>query len=170
MLALALAGAASGAALGPVLWVVRDGAGGRLFADGVARFMEPGRLVLATPERSEDILWCAEEALRAGVVPVVVAELPEPPGLTPVRRLHLAAQAGAGAMGAGAPAPIALLLSPGEGGAAGVESRWHARPCHGPDRTCWRLERRRARTAPPAAFLLVSHTGGRLRVEPAPPA
>jgi protein ImuA len=150
---------------GPVLWLHPRWTTERLMGDGVRRFIDPGRLVLARPRTPEEILWAAEEALRTGLVPLVVAELPEPPRLTPVRRLHLAAEAGA----AEGTAPIALLLTPGSGGAPGVESRWHLAPIPGwagDGRARWRLTRARARMAPPAAWE-ASLPDGRLRLEPA---
>lgn len=143
---LALLVAAAGA--GPVIWIAPAWEGERLHAPALARVIAPARLIFAHPEREGDLLWTLEEVLRSGAVPLAVAELPRPPALTPVRRLHLAAGEG----GAGGPAPLGLMLTPGEGGARGVESRWHIAPRHGPDRSLWRIERRRARTAPPAAF------------------
>jgi protein ImuA len=141
------------AAPGPVLWIAPAWLPERLHPEGVLPFLCPSRLVLVTPRRAEDLLWSVEEALRAGAAAAVVADLPEPPGLTPVRRLQLAAEAGAAE---GPTAPLGLLLLPGEGGAAGVESRWHLAPGPGGG---WRLERRRARDAPPAAWNL--RAGGR---------
>jgi protein ImuA len=156
-LALMLAGRAEG----PVLWIAPAWAAERLNAEGVRAFLDPGRLLFAAPLRAEDLLWTMEEALRAGLVPVVVADLPGPPGLTPVRRLQLAAEAGAeGARDAGLPVPLGLILTPGEGGAAGVESRWHMAPRHRADETAWRLERRRARNAPPRGWTLRHRRGG----------
>ncbi len=129
---------------GPVLWLMPGWQAERPNPAGLAALADPCRLILALPRRPEDILWAAEEALRSGVVPLVVAEMPGPPGLTPMRRLQLATQgAGAGAVG--------LVLTPGDGGAAGAETRWHLRQAPG---GTWRLDLRRARGALPAAWAL----------------
>lgn len=82
--------------------------------------------------------------MRAGAVSLVIVDLP-PPALTPVRRIHLAAETG-GPMGT---APLGLLLTPGDGGAHGVGTRWHMAPTHEDATQRWRLERHRARTLPP---------------------
>jgi protein ImuA len=135
---------------GPVMWIRPAWHPDRLHMAGVRVEADPGRLIFVEPVRAEDLLWSAEEALRAGVVPLVVADLTDPPGLTPVRRLHLAAEAGAERTGR---APLALLLAPGDGGAAGVETRWRLDPAHeSPEAEGWRLARLRAREAPPGAW------------------
>lgn len=161
MLALVIAGATAG----PILWIAPSSASAQLYPDTVAGRIAPGRLIFVRPRRSEDLLWAMEEALRSGAVPLVVTEVPEPPPLTPVRRLHLAAEAGSQA---GRCAPLGLVLTPGEGGTAGVETRWHMAPRHAPGRTGWHLECRRARMAPPRAWRLSAHDG-RLALAPATP-
>lgn len=136
---------------GPVLWLQPAWAAERLMGDGIAGFVEPGRLIFGEARTAPELLWAAEEALRTGLVPLVVADLPSAPGLTPVRRLHLAAEAGA----ARGRAPLMLLLTPGEGGAAGIETRWTAAPAPGwaaGGGPRWRLTRSRARMAPAAAW------------------
>jgi protein ImuA len=131
---------------GPVLWVLPGWQAERPNPPGLAALADPGRLILALPRRPEDILWAMEETLRSGQVPLVVAELPAPPGLTPMRRLQLALQAEAAQAGA-----LGLVLTPGEGGAAGAETRWHIRQTPGGG---WRLDLRRGRGVLPAAWAL----------------
>jgi len=138
---------AAGRLQGPVLWLQSTWSTDRLMGDGIRRFLDPARLVFGRARTPLELLWAAEEALRTGLMPLVVVELPDPPGLTPVRRLHLAGKAGA-ERGA---APLALLLTPGRGGTPGIETRWHFAPAPGwarDGRPRWRLTRARARMAP----------------------
>ncbi|WP_338550598.1 ImuA family protein [Roseovarius phycicola] len=146
---------------GPVFWISAAWATDRLNPEGMCAFAEPGRFTFLTPRQPIDLLWCLEEVLRAGVVPLVVADLPSLPGLTAVRRLHLAAETGAGE---GMGAPLGLILTEGDGGAPGVESRWHMAPDHGSGRRAWHLSRRRARTLPPAEWE-VSRVKGQFALE-----
>ena len=158
-----LAAMLAGATTGPVLWIQPAWGVERINGEALTRFADPGRFVFLYPRRPEDLLWVMEEALRSGAVPLAVADLPAPPGLTPVRRLHLAAEAGAAA---GRCRPLGLLLTEGEGGAQGAESRWHIAAEHGRAEG-WRLGRRRARAEPPQTWRLAAE-GGRLRLTAAP--
>ncbi|MEQ8294217.1 MAG: hypothetical protein RIA08_18630 [Roseovarius sp.] len=141
---------------GPVFWIAPGWSTDTLNPDGMAAFAQPNRFTFLAPRRGEDLLWTLEEVLRSGLVPLAIAELPEPPGMTAVRRLHLAAETGA-AEGHGP--PLGLILTPGDGGAPGIETRWHMAQAHSPGAPGWALTRRRARTLPPKGW----HLAGRPR-------
>src|SRR6056297_2653077 len=113
---------------GPIMWIAPAWRPERLNAEGIVRFVDPSRFLFVTPRRDEDVLWSMEEALRAGCVPLVVADLPGPPALTPVRRPDDAEETvGAG----GNDWRSGLLLAPGEGVIAGLEIRREMLPLHG---------------------------------------
>ncbi|MEM6311105.1 MAG: hypothetical protein AAF754_13760 [Pseudomonadota bacterium] len=136
---------------GPVMWVSPVWNRDRLHADGIRDWIDPGRLLLVDAQRAEDVLWVMEEALRSGAVPFVVGDLSGLPGLTQVRRMHLAAETGGTH---GIHSPLGLILTPDHGGAQGVETRWHLAPDHAAASGQWRLSRLRARTAPPATWVI----------------
>jgi len=180
-LAAIVAGAAQ--AEGPVMWLRPAWRRDRLYPPGLNRLADPGALIELACPRAADVPWAAEEALRSGAVALVVAEFPVPPDLRQVRRLHLAAAEGLARARAGrgggriAPLGLALAAETVESALAGVDSRWRLAPLPpDPDRPppswrgevlpLWRLERRRARDAPPAAWrLLWGPEGPALRPE-----
>lgn len=139
----------AGRLTGPVIWIRSAWARAGLCPDGLASLFDPSRLVIAAAPRPEDTLWSAEEALRSGAVPLVVAEVEAPPALTPLRRLQLAAEAGA----EGAPAPpMALILPPVAGTAGAVESRWRCAPLPACGAPRWRFERVYSKAGPPMCW------------------
>lgn len=143
---------------GPVLWLRPTWSRDVIFGDGARAFLDPGRIVFGAARTANEILWAAEEALRTGLMPLVVIEMADPPGLTPVRRLHLAAEEGA----ARGTAPLPLVLTPERGGAAGVETRWHLEAAPGlalDGIPRWRLSRLRARSAPEASWEMTIRKG-----------
>lgn len=160
---------------GPVVWIRPGWLPERLNAAGLQPLADPARLILIQAPRDDGLLWAAEESLRSGAAPLVVTELLAPPALTPTRRLHLAAETGAeAARRDGVIPPLGLILLPGQGGAQGVESRWHFAPAPTrallwSDEDSFTLTRLRARLLPPASWAL--HTrpkGEELTPQPLP--
>ncbi|MEQ9261059.1 MAG: hypothetical protein RIG84_18385 [Roseovarius sp.] len=149
----------AGALEGPVFWIAPAWQADAPNPEAMAALAQPGRFHFVSARRAEDVLWALEEVLRSGAVPLAVADLTGLrglPGMTAVRRLHLAAETGAAE---GAHAPLGLLLTPGTGGAPGIETRWHIAQAHQPGMPGWRLTRARARTAPPRAWALTGRPG-----------
>lgn len=119
----AFAAVLAGRLAGPVLWVQEGRERDTLCPQGLAPFLDPGRLILARPAGALAVLQVAEEALRSGAVVLVVAELAEAPDLTASRRLQLAAGAGGGR---------GLCLVPRTGTRANAaETRWQCAPLTG---------------------------------------
>ncbi len=150
---------------GPILWITPTWNRDRLNPEGMVEWVDPGRFIFVNAIRAEDVLWSLEEALRAGAVPLVVGDLPGLPSLTQVRRMHLAAETG----GKDGPyVPLGLLLTPDQGGAQGVESRWHMTSDHANTPGSWHLQRLRARTAPQAQWRLqIPNARGSLQIKAA---
>ncbi|NBB98531.1 MAG: hypothetical protein GVY34_10260 [Alphaproteobacteria bacterium] len=141
----------------PVLWLRLRHNPDRLCPQGLADWAAPGGVILAQAPRMSDLLGCAEDGLRSGACALVVADLPEPVAMTPLRRLHLAAEEGCARRANGG--VRALVLTPGDGGTPAVETRWHMAACPARDVSAtspvgaaWQLTRRRARMAPMAGW------------------
>lgn len=142
---------------GSVVWIAPQGATEYLCPETIAGQINPGHILFVTPSKRDMQLWAMEEALRDGHAPVVVADLTAPPAMVAIRRLHLAAEAGCGV---GACRPLALLLTPGQGGAPGIETRWSLEPAHHKGAGHWTLSRLRARMAPPRDWLMTIRPSG----------
>lgn len=140
------------------IWMTPAWQRAQLHLEGLYAFAPPQRLIHVQPSHRADLLWCAEEALRSGAVPIVVVELDAFPNLTQVRRLHLAAQMGADM---GSYRPMGLLLSTDQGGLSGVESRHACEGAHQVGQTQWYVERLRSRSDPVKAW----HVHGALNAE-----
>ncbi len=171
---IALAALVLAKSQGSVIWVHPGWASDWLNAAGLSSMADPARLIFVRTAREEETLWAGEEALRSGAAPLVILDLTTPPALTPVRRLHLAAEAGAAATrGNGTPAPLGLMLLAENGGAQGAESRWHtaSAPSSGllsdPQRG-WTLTRLRARMEMPARWQLYRTASGAEKLTPQP--
>lgn len=167
-LAALAAGVAQGE--GPVLWLRPKWGVEELCPQGLKPFVpDPGALILGGCCNAVDILWAAEEALRAGSVALVIAELAEAPDLRQLRRLHLAAADGlarnrlAGRISL-APLGVLFMHETASSRIPGVESRWALHPLppepgSGPalgvtSPPRWRLDRQMMRGQPPRDWVV----------------
>lgn len=177
---LAALAAGRAQAEGPVVWLRPRWTVEGFHPQGLRALMpDPGALILARCGGAADVLWGLEEALRAGCVALAVAELPQPPDLRQVRRLHLAAAEGLArnrAAGRASPAPLGLICAHDTATSRipGVESRWALHPLPPLPEPApgapgwrpgllpegapggWRLDRLLARGLPPADWVLRS--------------
>ncbi len=104
---------------GPVFWVCESWKTDHINPPGFSSFFDPKRLFLARTKDQLEMLAVAEEALRSGVVPLVVLELSTPLSLLAGRRLQLAAEAGKS---------TGLCMIPQGMGSNSAETRWQCAP------------------------------------------
>lgn len=114
---------------GQVLWIREAWKPESINPVGAVPYFDPARLLLAQVSSQIEGLAVAEEALRDGVLPLVIIELSQPIDLTAGRRLQLAARAGK---------TTGLCIIPEGMGSNAAETRWRCRAVFdpaGPDST-----------------------------------
>ena len=107
---------------------------------GLQRYCDPHRVLIGKCNDAADVLAATEEALRSGVVSLVIAELTQPLSLTAGRRLQLAAEAGA--------ATGLMIVRDGMGSNA-TQTRWQVSPVFSPDDSTqmrWSLNKNKSGT------------------------
>lgn len=141
---------------GPVLWCLRQR---DLFAPGLAGAgLHPDRVIYAEAGNARTVLLVMEEGLRHRGLAGVVGEL-DRAGLTPSRRLQLAAEA------SNVPAFLLRrwqrLQDAGKAEATAAATRWRisavpspAYGAAGVGRACWHLELLRCRNGGPASWIV----------------
>lgn len=93
---------------------------GHLYPPGLARFgLSASSFLMVEARREDEVLWTLEEGLRSGGLALVIGVL-SAVGLTPARRLSLAARDGA--------TPLLLLTSARAGSVAATATRWRIGP------------------------------------------
>ena len=101
---------------GPIIWIGLACDIGSLAPTALQDFIDPARVILTEGNSRSEVLWAAEQALRARCAPCVVVELAGGPNLRESRRLQVAAQEGGG---------LGLILIHGRAQTSACETRWH---------------------------------------------
>lgn len=117
--AITFAAMACGLSGKSLIWLSENWGSETLNPSGLAPFCDPRLMLLGRCPNSVDLMACAEEALRSGAVPMVIAEISKPPTLIAGRRLQLAAKAG-NATG--------IFIIPNSMGSNAAETRWQCSP------------------------------------------
>jgi len=81
---------------GPIIWIGLPRDIGSLAPTALQDFIDPARIILTEGISRSEVLWAAEQALRAACAPCVVIELSRGPNLRESRRLQIAAEEGGG--------------------------------------------------------------------------
>lgn len=106
---------------GPLVWILPAHAPELPMLHGLPQGVG-ARLHVLRPTSEADLLWCAEECLRASPISLVIAEPSGALSLTAGRRLQLAAEAGQ---------TTGLMLILAHAGSNAAETRWHCEPMPG---------------------------------------
>ena len=100
---------------GPIIWIGLSKDLGSLAPTALQDFIDPARVILAEGISRGEVLWAAEQALRATCADCVVIELSRGPNLRESRRLQIAAEEGGG---------LGLILIQGRAYTSACETRW----------------------------------------------
>ena len=140
---------------GHIFWINTEWNPNNLNAEGIINFINPGRLTFIRLKNINDMLWTMEEILRTDCIPLVICDLPDIPNFTAIRRLHLALGSNINET----KKRLGLLLTPKNGGARGVESRWKATPNHDKIDMAWHLECCKAQITKPGKWKIIKNYG-----------
>ena len=100
---------------GPIIWIGLSRDVGSLAPTALQNFIDPARMILTEGISRSEVLWAAEQALRARATQCVVVELSSGPNLRESRRLQIAAEEGGG---------VGLVLIQGNTHNSACETRW----------------------------------------------
>lgn len=121
--------------LGSIIWIGLSRNIGSLAPTALQDFIDPSRVILAEGISRGEVLWAAEQALRATCAECVVIELSSGPNLRESRRLQIAAEEGGG---------IGLILIHGRAYTSACETRWHCTASNmGENAWIWSLTKNR---------------------------
>ncbi len=94
---------------------------GRLYGGGLAPFaVAPRQVLVVEPRKAAEVLWALEEGLKVGQL-ALVGGLVNEVGLTPARRLALAAEK--------SDTPCMVITGPRSPPMASTTTRWRVAPC-----------------------------------------
>ena len=113
----------------PPVWIGRPRDVRTLRPEALAPWLPPASLTLVEAKRRADILWAAEQVLRAPAQALCVVQLDQGPTLSESRRLQVAAEVG-GALG--------LVLIARRAHSSTCQTRWECCP------KTWRLTKNKA--------------------------
>ena len=109
---------------GLIVWIRPNWENSTINTDGISDWFSPNQLLLINAKSKNDLLFATEEVLRSGISEVTITELPVIPSALQMRRIRLAINSGIKLNNT--KKPLSLILSPNEGGATNIESRWYA--------------------------------------------
>ena len=108
---------------GLIVWIRPDWEDFIINVDSISHWFSPNQLLLINAKRKNDLFFATEEVLRSGISELTITELPQVPNSLQMRRIHLAITSGV--QSNNEKKPLGLILSPNEGGATSIESRWY---------------------------------------------
>ncbi len=120
---------------GPIIWIGLTRNIGSLAPTALQDFIDPARVILTEGISRSEVLWAAEQALRATCAECVVVEMSSGPNLRESRRLQIAAEEGGG---------VGIILIHGRAHTSACETRWQCNASNaGENSWVWALTKNR---------------------------